>query len=504
MNKFLNRTKRIATENKLLLTVFLLSTIFFLWQHQFVSWDFASYVSNAQYWNGGSYYEISRPPLVPFILYALGTSLLSEYIFIILASALFLYSTVRAADRMKIRRDIFYLFSLSPMVLFYGLLNGTELLSLALFELFFIYLTDKPGKNSLKAPVLSGLFLGLAVLTRYGFLIFLPLILSSRHPKKILTTLAVFAAMLVPWLAFNFLTTGNMLTSIADSFALNFKYRYYFTQPVSLSHILTAISFLLPLFVLGTWQTFRSANRKTGVMDFLCKEKANILLIVIFLLSLYQYVATPSKELRYLFPLALPAAYFAVKCLEIFKKKARIVAIIIILNLALFASMNSYETKDKYYDAIDTLGSNQLDTCRVLSNAWTIMNYLGQPSEPFPRKELVGKSINEGNIVIFFSQIGEPEWANRTFVREFPAIYESDSMVILGTDACNPQRRYEHNYLTLLHDKIETVHNVSINTNPCFAMFSKHEIAEKACNFINGKGFTTDRNREDGLMLVRD
>ena len=152
--------------NKFLLIVFLLSTLFFIWQHSAVSWDFTVYADNARYWSGGSYYEVSRPPLLPFILYPLNNAF-SEYVFIIIASLLFLYSTVKLADKLKISRELFYLFSLSPMVLFFGLLNGTELLSLALLELFFVYVIEKKAR--------SGIFLGLACLARYNFLIFLSL-----------------------------------------------------------------------------------------------------------------------------------------------------------------------------------------------------------------------------------------------------------------------------------------------------------------------------------------
>jgi len=507
-----NRSDKIfavIAKNKPLLVIFLLSTSFFAWQHQFISWDFASYASNADYWQGdiyrigsesdsaGFYYEISRPPLVPVILYLLGIFPLSEYIFIILASLLFLYSSVRFADCVKIRREFFYIFSLSPVALFYGMLNGTELLSLALLELFLVYLLEKKPQ--------AGMFLGLAFLTRYNFLIFFPLIFSNRYPKKIAATIALFLIPMIPWLAFNFITTGNMLTSLADSFALNFKYRYYFTQPSSILHILTALSFLLPLFLLGLWQAFRKWNFKPA-MKFLCSEKAKLLLIVVIALSLYQYLTTPSKELRYLFPLVLPVAYFSAKGIETFRKKAAIIAIILVaLNLTLFASMNTgYETRERYQDAINILKSNQIENCRVLSNAWPIMNYIGQPSEPFPRKELLGKAIEEGNIVILFPSMGEPEWMqDRDFIREFPAVYESSELIVLGTGECNPPMRYEHNYMALLHEKIRNVYNVSINTNPCFVMF-RGGVLENTCNFANGKGFVLDENREDGLLLVRD
>ena len=58
--------------------------------------------------------------------------------------------------------------------------------------------------------------------------------------------------------------------------------------------------------------------------------------------------------------------------------------------------------------------------------------------------------------------------------------------------------------MDLLHEKILSVYNVSINTNSCFVMFSNVETLEKGCNLLNGKGFTKDDNREAGLEYVRD
>ena len=300
-----------------------------------------------------------------------------------------------------------------------------------------------------------------------------------------------------------------MLTSLADSYALNFKYRHYFTQPASIVHILTAISFLLPLFVAGLYKTISEWRiKETKTMKFLCREKASVLLIIIFAMSIYQYVSTPSKELRYLFPIALPVAYFSsIGAKWIGRKRlgAIVVIAIMTLNLGYFLSMNGgYESRGKYQNSIDILRQNNLDNCRLLTNAWPIMSYLGQPSEPFPRRELVGKSVEEGDIIVLFPSIAEPEWAqNRTFVREFPVIYESDDLIMLG-NGCNAPRRYEHNYMLLLSEKISRAYNISINTNPCFVMFSSSSILEKSCNFANGKGFILDDNRVAGLELVRD
>ena len=141
-----------------------------------------------------------------------------------------------------------------------------------------------------------------------------------------------------------------------------------------------------------------------------------------------------------------------------------------------------------------------------MTNAWSLINYLGMPAEPFPRKELVQHSIDEGNFILFFYSIGEPDWAqNRTFMEQYKTVYESKEFIILGNASrCMPQEKVNQTYLSMLHDKIFLVYNVSINTNPCFVMFSGNSFLESSCNFVNMKGFVTDENRIIGLEMVRD
>ena len=481
-------------KNKLLVILFALSTTFFVYQH-FVnfSWDFATYEDNARYWAGqGSYYEPGRPPLVPFLLMLVG----GEYLFIVLSSMLFLYATIKLADAMKLRREVFYLLLLSPFVLFFGLINGTELLSLALLEMFLAFI----GKRY------SGIFLGIACLARYNFVIFAPLLLADRNPKKVVLNILFFILPFLPWFLYNFYLTGNAFTSLADSYAINVKFRYYFTQPFSYVHLATAITFLLPVFAYGLFRTLKSMHFKR-----LENEKYNILMLAIMVLSVYLYSSTFSKELRYLFPLALPVAYFSYKGFDLLRKKPKIflLTIIVALNLVLFASMNisaNYESKNKYADAINVLRTNGIENCRLMTNAWPLTNYLDMPSEPFPRKELVQQSIDEGNFILFFYSIGDPEWGqNKTFLEQYKTVYKNREFIILGNASrCISQEKINQTYLSMLHNKIFLVYNVSINTNPCFVMFSGNSFLESSCSLVNLKGFVTDENRITGLELVRD
>lgn len=217
--------ERIA-QNWVLILLFILSTSFFIYQHySTLAWDFGAYVLNAKYLFGsGNYFEHYRAPLASFLIgiFSIFGWKVAEYLFIVFVSSLFLFSTYELSDALGAKSWVIYLISLSPYVLLYGVWQGTELLSLALLELFIAFLIKKKR--------FSSLFLGLACLTRYNFLIFLPLVIFYEDWKKIIESVAWFAIPFIPFFLFQFHFTGNMLTSIANSYLLNVKMRGYLDQ----------------------------------------------------------------------------------------------------------------------------------------------------------------------------------------------------------------------------------------------------------------------------------
>ena len=481
-------------KNRYLLILFVLSTSFFIYQHSVnLSWDFAAYVSNAEYWLGNSnYYEPYRPPLMPLALGILSFFgwTAAEYLFILLCSALFLYSSTKLAESLKINPILFYLFSLSPFALFHGLINGTELLSLSLLELFIILL--------LKNKNYSGLFLGLAALTRYNFLIFLPLILLSRDIRGVCKNMLSFILPFIPWGIYNFYAYGNFLASFADIYAIGFKFREYLPNALNWLNFLNVISFLLPLFIIGL---FRRKN-------FTDDKKVTWIMGIILFLTIYQFYTTPYKVVRYLFPLVLPVAYFSVQGAGLIRKKSKkvfifILASLIILNVIYLtiASTHTINTsKEEYMDSIAILKEKGISECRILSNGWVILNYLGKTSEVYPRKELIQKTIDEGNFIILFRSIEDPAWTkNKALIASFSKIYESDRFFILGKlENCNQELKVDKLYVEETKEEVELIYNYTINTNPCFTIFENKELLEKICNFINYGKFKVDENRNNG------
>ncbi len=490
INKFIR-------ENRIVIILFLLSTIFFLIQHYVnLSWDFSAYVNNAKYWTDqGQFYEHVRAPLVPFALMLLSvfTWPLAEYVFIVLVSALFAYSSLRLARVLKLDEKLFYFLSLTPYVLLFGMINGSELLSLALFELFIVFLLEK--------KYYAGLLLGLAFLARYNLAVFLPLLLAGGSVKNIIKNIIAFAVPVVIWLAYNFYATRNMFTAFADTYALIFRL-HDAVYPPNLAHIAYATLFLTPFFVYGI---YTKVSRMKISMKSMQANKIPLIFFFILLLSLYQYFVNPVKDIRYVFMLALPVAYFSAVTFSRMKKKTRAIAIKILITLTIIftalmlSNPEYYEPKEKYYEAMDYMKTHNLSACRTSSNSWPLMNYLGKTTEYPPREDMVNEYINEGYLLVVFPGVQEPAWAkNITFLKKLPAIYESPGFSILGKN-CVPERVVNSTYMERLHAIVLFQRNLSLNTNPCFTLF--RDTLEKACNWMNDKGFTADENRVDAAEL---
>lgn len=509
VRKMLNNLLKYIKENKLIIFLFIISTSFFIYQHSVsLSWDFNSYVLNGRYWFAdGKYFEPLRPPLMPFIIGLLSFFgwKASEFIFIILTSFLFMYSSARLAKSIKFNPILFYAISLNPYLLLNGLINGTELLSLVFLELFLVFLIENKSA--------SGLFLGLSALSRYTGLALFPIIFLHLKIKKISKSLLLFGAILSPWFIYNYYKFGNFFTSFADQYANNIMYRDYLIQPMQLSHFLQVQNILIPFFLIGILiiaynllihiKTLKDYNLKS-LLNFISKLKIEIIMFFLLFYSIYSYGNIPMKDARYLFNLILPTFYFAYIGLRYMVKNKKctknllisIAVIIFIVNISIVVIQiphKEYDTPQIYNSAIYTLDKLGLSECSVMSNSWVMLNYLDRPSLPSLRYELVNKSIEQGQIIVLFKHVKEPDYIqNRSFIRSLPVIYEDERYIIIGSDKCLPIISFEDSYLQQLSDVIFDLHSSNLNQNPCFIMFHGSVFFEKTCNLINLNGFKQD------------
>jgi hypothetical protein len=350
---------------------------------------------------------------------------------------------------------LLYALMLTPLVLNLGFSDGSELLTLSLLMLT-VSIVYSHTNSSLKRGVLFGFFMALVVLCRYDNIIFLPLILfrkpDKRIVKEVLISACVFLLVVSPWLAYNQLTTGSWLTSIADLYAINIKFRSSVMPDIL--HVLAGLGYYLPFFILGIAHKFKKMKAKEFAMLF------------IFAVVLGSYIFKTTKTPRYMFNLALPLAYFSACFIQSIKLPdvvKRMTILILSLNL-LLAVVFFFPITEPYIYRTAALG---LENCRVQSNAWIFLNYYGKTAEPHPWDSNVGESIDEGYRVLLFRTIGEPEYTrDEAFLSQFPIIENSTNYILLGnSDVCLPPETYTKTYLEHYienNDRIDSVTNCEI------------------------------------------
>lgn len=407
------KLKNFFSKNYILSIIFVLSTLFFMYQHYVVlSWDFSAYVLNAKYlFYDGNYFETIRPPLVPFFLgIFLIFGVFGEYLYILFTSVLFLYFNIKISDlivnNIKFTVDkiyfrcIFYIFSLSSFVLFYGAKEGSELLGLTFF-MAFIYFLFK-GK-------VSGYFLGLTFLVRYNFLIFLPLLFFNKSIKKVALNLLSFFLVVLPWFIFNYFIFGNPFVSIINSYALNFTFKDYLFQSFQFLDLKTIIGFSLPFFFFGLllsiFYLYRNKYLSRGMI---------LLFFGLFLFTLYDYIRIPYKLPRYLFNFSFPLAFFSsigfLFICRFFKKERKtffyckfflIMFFIINLITAGVISQNESSFSKILNSAGKDIVSLNISHCEVLTPYWTQISYFSDNARPLGKND-VEYSLKNNKIILLF------------------------------------------------------------------------------------------------------
>jgi len=401
-------------ENKLLLAIFLISTLFFIIQRTtYLHWDFASYSLNAKYlFYKGTYFETLRPPLASILLGLFGIfEPLTEYIYILFVSLLFLISIINLSDTVfykeffnkKIKKEnlrfVFYFFSMSYFVLLFGLREGTEMLALGFFTLFLSFLIQNK---------ISGHFLALAFLSRYSFLVYSPFLLANKNYKKIIKNILLFLIIIFPWLLFNYLKFGNWFTSIIDAYANNILFRQELMLPFNYSHLFFVIGIFLPFFIIGIFYSIKEIIKSK---DKFSKENIIIyLFLAILIISLKDYAGIPLKQARYLFNLSLPVAFFStiglfylIKNKGILKKINVIILIIFIVtsifSFALIIKISPQDNKFRYVqEDIKSLG---LENCEILSPHWVLVTYYTENVYPLGEND-INDALKEGKVILIF------------------------------------------------------------------------------------------------------
>ncbi|MFB6246703.1 MAG: hypothetical protein ABEI74_03885 [Candidatus Pacearchaeota archaeon] len=447
------RVKDFVFENKWSLLLFFISLVFFIIQHNLdLVWDFASYFMNAEHlFGGGEIYEVYRAPMISFIIgIFLWLGNFAEYVYIVIAAVLFFVGNFKLSGVLHDKyfykfdlekwftRFLFYFLSLNVFVLYSGLRGGTELLGLAFFELFLAFLIS--GK-------ISGYFLGLAVLSRYNFLYFLPLLFFNKSLKTIIYNLGTFVLVILPWYVYSLLEWGNGLTSIVDSYNLNIFSRRGIEEAVNISSFLDVFNWLLPLFLIGFFVIFY----------YSCKEKDKTslkygsLFLLIGLIVVFDFFNTPFKITRYLFNLTLPIVFFSITGLlfifskipkNLNKEKAKRVlayvsiAILIVSSVGLTLYFLENINDPLYKSVAEEIKNSNLNGCSFFSSRWVPINYYNPSTKPL--KSSLEKAIQRGHPVILFKERdGSYEGYKAEELEKYRVVVKNPSYVILSSQELN-------------------------------------------------------------------
>jgi len=425
--------------------MFLLSTALFIYQHyRFLYWDFSAYVQNARYlFYGGDYFEVYRAPLAPLLLSTfIIFGIFGEYFYITFISLLFLWSNILLSDVIfkdyheiskETKRFIFYSFSLSPFVLYYGFLTGTELLALAFIELFFVFFIR--GK-------VCGYFLALAFLSRYNSLLFIPFMFFYRDYKKIIKNILSFFLIIFPWFLYNYLKFGNWFTSIIDSYALNIYLRKDLIEPFSFNLFLPLIKLVWPLLFLGFFVLLLRLLRNMKSFKLDNENKIFVLFLLVIFLIFFEFINIPFKIERYLFNLSLPIAFFSsigmIFIMGFFKKYRKI--FIILLFVAFLFSFSfliiDYRAEKNshliFSNAAEYINKMNLRECEVLSTHWVPLNYLTGNARPLAKDEIRGDISNNKIVLVFKKFYSYDHQFKEGELKNYPVLYEAEEYVFFA------------------------------------------------------------------------
>lgn len=473
-------------ENYPILALFILSTIFFLCQHKFwISWDFSSYVLNAKYlFYHGTYFEVYRPPLSVLLL-GIGIifGVLGEYLYILFVSFIFFYGNIKLSKIIfntnsfekdnKFIQFIFYFFCLSPFVFINGMAVGTELLGLALLELFLVQIIT--GKN-------SGIYLGLATLTRYNFLLFIPLLFVNKKIKKIIINLISFGLLLFPWLLFNYIKFGNWFTSIIDSYALNIYLRDYLIEPFNFLVLKEIIGWFFPFFIIGLSLSVIRIIKTLSIK----KNKISLLFLVVSFIVIFDCYNIPLKITRYLFNLVLPVAFFSTTGLLFIKyrfklNKKVITSILIIIFLIMFGIFAVIDYKigleyKKFERAGEDIKKLNLDECEILSPHWVQITYYTENVYPLGGNDIESSILNNKIILLFKNSPTIDDNFDISEINKDYLLYEDRAYFFMGKEGisnknCSKKYTYSptvvNNHCEILSKKFEILKLENLSLKFC-------------------------------------
>lgn len=381
--------KQFIEKNRALSIYWVLLTGILLYQHSLGwNWDFLVYLMNGEYiFHGGQFMEWLRPPVAPVamgLLQFIFSRPASGYVFILLSSAIFLYSLKKFSESEGLDLLTLAVLVSTPAFIALSTREGTEMLSLA-FILLFLADLDKAK---------SGIWLGLSIFTRWTHAAMMPVVLLQESREKILKTGLFAAAVSVPWMIYSQAVAGDLLASPVSFIALNILLRGEST-PVAPLHL---VVMTVPAVLLLASVFYKKSVREKTV-SAVKENRTSWAMIYIGAVTVSIYFLSDITHLRYLYPLVVPVAFFGAKALKdtgLEKLIYGFMAVNLVFG-ALMATGSGYESPRPYQEAAENID------CMVESDSWAPLNYAGLNAESPVNSKVTGERIRDGWRVLDFT-----------------------------------------------------------------------------------------------------
>lgn len=401
-----------------------------------------------------TYFEPERAPMSSIILMPLYLIFgnWSTLAYALLVFSLYLAAIYYIARDFGINPIVAYVAMAGPYFILFLLVNGAELLSLAFIALALAFLSRRSAY--------SGLFLGLAFISKYTTLLFLPMLLLLIKPKRIVLAGALALAPSLLWILFQYVFMHGALASYTLSMLLA-GYNYTHTG-LSLMYLMVVVGYPLAIIAAALVllrKRIRSLFRGLGIKfeNWLRRIKAirtddsalRAAIVVLFLiLAAVEYVllvnAAPFVQARLGYPLAfalsLLAAVLFMYALQNKNHATKIeigtgIAFVLFLVLCcVFFAANAnaikvYSVRNAdISNAATKLSELGYGGCRIISNDWTYMLYYGVNAFPqyYPNSTNIRYPI-----IVFFNESALTDPSSIQGISSSSVIYSSKNFSIM-------------------------------------------------------------------------
>ncbi len=350
------------------------------------------------------YFEIYRAPL-SIILFSIIDLVSVNYALIIylLLMVIFLFVSIFYISKsMKIEFMVISSLLILPYLFsFPFFVNSEEILSL-IFMLFALGL-------QIKGKWYSGIFLGLAGLSKYTALIFLPMLLFQTDKKKILYSYVGFGLVTLPWLIFNYAFFGNFFYSYFSSISVSLE-SSPISMPSVISLLIIIINFIPGIIILTIAKRKNLLNYNLRekikkpiykIRNFYLKERAYFITIIFSILSLILFVILGFHEsvfdqTRYAYFLYTSIALLIAINITTLKEKGNTrkkyklsvytlyafslicmvgTIILISINISNLIGVSNLSFFRIFNQNQNILQSYNLQNCSIISNDWVYLRY---------------------------------------------------------------------------------------------------------------------------------